>query len=358
MVVAVNPDNVVGTVQPNSLFHLLGPVVLTRHSRRNSQIAVSGLTALLVILGSVVWESTGFGQTPGTKLNPGDILYVDSGNTVDGGFVIKVDPISHQETVLSSGGLLQMPFAPLIDSNGQIIVSDSGRLIRINPKTGNQTVIANNSRGLLGYPLGMALSQSGAILAANLRGIIQVNPVNGQIRTVSTGGNFVFPVDVAVGPNGQLLVLNIAFPSQIVRVNPQTGAQQVVSQGGYFNNPQAITVAGNDIYVTDVATADGNFGIGRILRVDGQTGGQTVVSTGGNLVGPVGIAMDANGQLIVGDPYTVNPQSLDIVDGGYDGAILRIDPASGAQTVLARGQGGYVNARGVTVVPNPGAGGR
>ena len=327
------------------------------HSRRSASIALIGLAAWLVVLGSVVVEATAFGQIPGSKLNPGDILFADSGNALDGGFIIKVDPNSGQETVLSSGGLLQLPFAPLIDSTGQIVVSDSGRLIRINPKTGIQTLIATNRRGSLGYPFGMALSQSGAILVANLHAIIQVNPVNGQIRTVSTGGNFVYPLDVAVAANGQLLVLNIAFPSQIVRVNPQTGAQHVVSQGGYLKNPQAITVADNDIYITDVATADGNFGIGRILRVDGQTGNQAVVSTGGYLVGPVGIAMDANGQLIVGDPYTVNPQSLDLVDGGYDGAIIRIDPASGAQTLLVRGQGGYLNPRGVTVVPNLGTGG-
>jgi len=343
-------------VQINSLAHLFGPVRLARHSHRNTSIALIVHAALLVVLGNVVLESTAFGQTSGSKLNAGDILYADSGNALEGGFVIKVDPNSGQETVLSSGGLLQLPFAPIIDSTGQIVVSDSGRLIRINPKTGIQTVIANNNRGLLGYPQGMALNQSGAILVANLRAIIQVNPVNGQIRTVSAGGNFVYPVDVAVAPNGQLLVLNIAFPSQIVRVNPQTGAQHIVSQGGYLKNPQAITVAGSDIYVTDVATADGNFGIGRILRVDGLTGNQTVVSAGGYLVGPVGIAMDANGQLIIGDPYTVNPQSLDIVDGGYDGAIIRIDPTTGDQTLLARGQGGYLNPRGVTVVPNLGPG--
>lgn len=210
MVVAVNPDTLPDTVQPKSLFHL-GPVPFNRHSHPRGPLAVRGFAALLVFLGSLALASTAFGQNPGFKLNSGDILYVDAGNAVDGGFLIKVDPISHQQTVLSSGGLLQLP----------------------------------------------------------------------------------------------------------------------------------------------VATADGNFGIGLIVRVDGQTGLQTVVATGGYLAGPVGIAMDANGQLIVADPYTVNPQSPDLVDGGYDGALIRIDPATGAQTLLARGQDGYVNARGVTVVPNP-----
>jgi len=38
--------------------------------------------------------------------------------------------------VIASGGLLRMPFGVVIDADGQIIVSDSGRLIRIDPETG------------------------------------------------------------------------------------------------------------------------------------------------------------------------------------------------------------------------------
>jgi streptogramin lyase len=313
--------------------------------------------AVAVLLGIAGQESTGRSQTLGTKLNPGDIVYADSGNAIDGGFIIKVDRNTRQETIISSGGYLQLPFAPVIDAMGQIIVSDSGRLIRINPATGNQTIIVDNRWGSLGLPFGIALNRSGAILAANLRTVVQVDPVSGQINTVSAGGNFVYPLGVAIGSNGQLLVLNVAFPSQIVRVNPQSGVQRILTQGGYFKSPQAIAVQGDDIYITDVATADGNFGIGRIIHVDAQNGKQTVVSTGGYLVGPVGIAVEADGQLIVGDPYTINPQSVDIADGGYDGAIIRIDPVSGAQTLLARGQGSFVNPRGVVIVPSSGPGG-
>ena len=52
-----------------------------------------------------------------------------------------------------------------------------------------------------------------------------------------------------------------------------------------------------------------------------------------------------------GDPSTVNAESLDPSSGGYDGAIIRIDPSTGNQTPLARGQGSYLNPRGVAVVP-------
>jgi hypothetical protein len=284
-------------------------------------------------------------------LNPGDIVYADSGNAVDGGFVVKVDPTTGLETVISSGGYLQMPFAPLVDANGKIVVSDSGRLIRIDPDSGMQNILVDNSQGSLGLPYGISLNGSGQILAANLQSIVQVDPLTQQIRTVSTGGSFRYPLGVTMAANGELFVLNMAFPAQIVRVNPQNGGQKVVSQGGFLNHPQGITLSGADIFVTDVATPDGNFGVGRVIHIDAHTGNQTIVSEGNSLVGPVGIAVDENGQVIVGDPYTVNPQSPDLADGGYDGAIIRIDPATGLQTVLARGQAGFVNPRGVAIVP-------
>ena len=64
------------------------------------------------------------------------------------------------------------------------------------------------------------------------------------------------------------------------------------------------------------------------------------------MVGPVGIAIDDEDQLIVGDPYTINENSRDLFDGG----IIRINPATGHQTLLARGQGNFVNPRGVAIV--------
>src|SRR5207247_424178 len=100
-----------------------------------------------------------------------------------------------------------------------------------------------------------------------------------------------------------------------------------------------IAVSGDDIYVTGLKGHDQNFGIGQVTHVDARTGVQRVVSQGGYLVRPVGIAVDETGQLIVADPYTINPESPDLSSGGYDGAIIRIDPTTGEQTLIARGHG-------------------
>src|SRR5947199_269909 len=141
--------------------------------------------------------------------------------------------------------------------------------------------------------------------------VLRLSTATGERTIVASGGKLAQPFGIAVDANGDLIVANVGSPSEIVRVNPRNGVQTIVSQGSYLRNPRAIAVNGNDVYVTDVATPDGNFGIGIVIHVDLSTGSQTVLASGGNLVGPVGIAVDPNGQLVVGDPYTINPESRD-----------------------------------------------
>ena len=76
-----------------------------------------------------------------------------------------------------------------------------------------------------------------------------------------------------------------------------------------------------------------------------------MLSEGQNLVGPVGITLGLNGQLIVGDPYTINEASVNL----FDGAVLSVDATTGAQNLISRGEGNLVNPRCVALVPTHGA---
>jgi len=87
----------------------------------------------------------------------------------------------------------------------------------------------------------------------------------------------------------ELIDFEYAFPPEIIRVSPNGGAA-VIARGGLLNRPQALAVRGDHIYVTDVATADGNFGIGRVIDVDVRTGEETIVAEAGFLCGQFGIA--------------------------------------------------------------------
>lgn len=105
----------------------------------------------------------------------------------------------------------------------------------------------------------------------------------------------------------------------VIRVDPETGVQTEVSSGGFFSNPTGIALE-----------ADGNILIGDwgdfpgvIIRVDPATGAQTIVSAGGFLVTPIGIAVEADGSLLVSDASAR--------------AVIRIDPVTGVQTIVSSG---------------------
>jgi len=287
-------------------------------------------------------------QSVRAKLYPGDIVCADSGDALHRGLIIKIEPHTGAQTVISSAGHLRMPFGLVIDARGRIIVSDSGRLIRIAPETGLQTIIADqNSGGRLGFACGLATSREGDILAANLREVVRVDAVTGQIRSVSARRSFRYTLGVAVGGRGELFVLNLASHAELIRVNLRNGVQVVLARGRYLRRPQAIAASGDNIYIADVAAAGANSGAGRVIHVDARTGAQSLLSEGKYLTRPAGIAVDGNGQVIVADPCTAHRRGVPAFEGG----IIRIDPSTGAQALVARGQGSLVNPRGVAVVP-------
>jgi sugar lactone lactonase YvrE len=130
----------------------------------------------------------------------------------------------------------------------------------------------------------------------------------------------------------------------ILRADPVSGALAEVSrngsQGNLFRHPYDIAVApgGGGLYVADMgefASGSAPVADGRIIRVDPATGIQTPVSTGGELVDPAGVAVAPDGFLLVvenvgvgGDPRNPSTQRP---------AVIRVNPRTGAQSVLARG---------------------
>jgi hypothetical protein len=277
-----------------------------------------------------------------------EIVFTDSQAAV-----LRANATTGDNGVITRENKLVQPFGIAVGQGGELFVSDTGclGLLRIDPATQTQTVLACG--GGLGVPFGIALERNGTILVANAQALLRVDPETGSSSVVSAPGVaqrlFQYPLAVALAENGDIFVADALGP--IFRVDPKTGLQTLIANGGYLQRPQSIAVKGAFLYVTDIATADMNFGVGRIIRIDLSTGRQTELSKGANLVGPVGIAVEPNGDLIVGDPYTVNPNRLE-ADGSpaFDGAIIHIDKNTGEQRVIARGNGNFVNPRCVAVL--------
>lgn len=296
------------------------------------------------------------GRCESSGLNPGDIIYTDSGDAIDGGFIVTVNRVTGQETVISHGGYLGRfgyPMGVVVDRTGQLIVANEACLLRIDPATGEQILI----RDIQGAPGGfwsLALDHNGDVLVAAETAILRMDTLTGEMRVVSSGGYFTVVLGIAAGKSGDLFVTNVKYNpgvgwvGEIIRVNPHNGRQTLISEGGYLTFLRGIAVVGDDIYVTGMATHDQNFGIGRVTHVDARTGIQSLVSEAENLICPVGITVDEAGKLIVADPYTINPQSRDL----YDGALIGIDPDSGVQTMIVRGHSSVLNHCGVAIVPD------
>jgi hypothetical protein len=270
-----------------------------------------------------------------------EIVFADSQAAV-----LRADSLTGGHAVISRDNKLMQPFGVAVGKSGELFVSDTGclGLLGINPSSGEQRVIACG--GILGVPFGIAVESNGMILVANGQSLLRVDPVTGGQTVLSSPSVSSVPLAVAVAANGDVFVADALGP--IVRVDPSNGAQTLISSGGYLKRPQGIAVNGRYLYVTDVATEDMNFGVGRIIKIDARNGHQTVLSEEGNLVGPVGITIAPSGDLIVGDPYTINPESADL----FDGAIIRVDKDNGKQTLIARGSDVFVNPRGVAVIPS------
>ncbi len=99
----------------------------------------------------------------------------------------------------------------------------------------------------------MAVEADGGILVADANafsgsgGVIRVNPKTGKQTTVSSGGFFVGPLDIAVEAKGGILVADSeAFGGTggIIRIDPKTGEQSKVAAGGKLLGPRSVAVVG------------------------------------------------------------------------------------------------------------------
>lgn len=288
-------------------------------------------------------------------LDQGDILIADA----DAHAVIRIDPVTGAQTVISSGGNFVEPLGLTVDPSGDIFVVDggffgTGKIIRVDPLSGAQTIVS--AGGLFVRPFDLALDAAGQILVVDTGAtlafegpgsIIRVDPMTGAQALVSSGGLLVGPTGITLDAAGQIIVSDVDFsgPGAIIRVDPVSGAQTLISTGGSFVGPvRAVVDPTGQIFVSDQSAFRTGTTIGAIFQVDPVSGAQTVIynsSGGGPIQGPEGIALDASGQLLVA--FRGHPD-FDVPDG-----VARIDPATGVVTVISS-DGSLVGPFGITVV--------
>jgi sugar lactone lactonase YvrE len=200
--------------------------------------------------------------------------------------LIRVDPATGDRTIVSAGAgpELVSPKGVALERNGTLVVVDSfeGSVVRVDPLTGNLTTISGGwpvvgSGPDFRVPDGIAVESNGKLVVTDTTGVLRVDPASGNRSVVSdsshgSGPSPYMPKGIAVEANGSLVVSLQAFGGAIVRVNPVTGNRTIVSGGDPFSN---------------------------------------TVGTGPDFIFPTGIAVLPNGTLVVVDGFSnvfrVNP---------------------------------------------------
>ena len=208
---------------------------------------------------TIISSGGNLGDALGSDFYPGLTIAADGGILVTHsdfdagtGSVVRVDPVTRAQTVVTTGGNLIDPSGITVAPNGDIFVGDNGRfvppfvrwtIIKVNPVTGAQTRLSLTC----GFPYSMVWTANGILLAANeCGGIFRFDPLTATSQTVAAGGNLCDPLGIAVAQNGAIFVgnacqLNDSAGGAIIGVDP-VGEQTVVSSGGNLHDPVGIAV--------------------------------------------------------------------------------------------------------------------
>jgi|SRR6266850_1000743 len=243
---------------------------------------MKSLLKLLVFLtlSASAWAHT-FTPTAFT-VSKGDILSAvtkSENNDLRDGYIVKIDPSSGAQTILSAGSqpasdtynAFTVPTGAILLEDGNVLVADRGYSI------------TGDSRGK----------------------IMVVHAYDGSTQTVYIGGSPLLfdPFSLTIDSNGRIYVADSGC--------------DVSNNKGSPNNCDGTYPA--TIYrLTPAAYSDGAH------KVYGSTlWTRTLVANGGSLSHPYGITTEADGSIVVVD-----------TDAGTYGKIIKINPLTGAQTVL------------------------
>lgn len=273
----------------------------------------------------------------------------------------RIDPDADGAAPQRVAGDLGVPDSVKFDADGCIVSTQaaSGQVLRIDPRTGQTTVLAQLQPGLDNCTFA-----DGRLFVSNFTGEIS-EITGGQTSTVLPGG-LNWPLDLtvdddgtlyvadgtyfyAVADGGRLQTLGMLFSpgypgfvrgvtavgpgefivatsgGQVSRYLPAQASSEVLADG--FDQLYGVVVGPAGVVVTE-------FGTGRVLGV--RSGAVDVLATG--LAGPVGISVDTDGTYLVAESGA--------------GRVVRVGPA-GVQSVvdgLVRPQGILLAGRTLYVV--------
>jgi hypothetical protein len=256
--------------------------------------------------------------------------------------IIGIDPRTGAQSVVSRGGLFSLPTYITETPNGQLYITDltafgTGAVFRVDPNTGQQSVLAKgaflNGPNVAAFVNGFLYVADEGDGSGTIHNIVRIDPATGEqtLLTTGGGGGFTVPTGMAVAPGQNVYVTDEpgnaqgSNPGGVWEVNLDSGQQTLLSQGGLFDHPVDVTVdASGNLIVANTGSVANNFA-GSLFRINPQTGVQTLITLFGPYSGTDSVAVGLDGTLFVGA----------IANGTSPGQIIAVNPVTGAQSSLS-----------------------
>ncbi len=194
---------------------------------------------------------------PGIGLNPDDMALAADGDlfianrVLSESVIVKINPTTGVDRIVSSGGALFNVESMAVDFNGDLLAADRGtsRIVRINPATKAQVTVASFGQDVDLQTI--AIRKNREILARvttadGKRKLIGIDPQTLKQRTISTGGALEFSAGMAVEANDRVVSVESRSSNEskvLVRINPNTGKQAELIEVGSFE-ARDLTIAG------------------------------------------------------------------------------------------------------------------
>ncbi len=292
--------------------------------------------------------------------------------------ILRVDTGSGDRALVSSslrggGEPFSGPLGAAVDGSGRVLVTDPTRssLLRLDPATGDRSVVSGcadlacssivGAGSLLLYPVFAEVDADESILVTDslmgVHTVFRIDPVTGDRSVVTgcatplcssvvgAGPSLVGPTGVDVEAGGTLVLADTGL-NAVLRVDPATGDRTVltgcvdalctstVGAGPDLGNPADLVLAADGGVLVADADASTPSPFRAVLRVDPVTGARTVLS---------GCADAACTSVVGGGPeFTAGLVTLDVEPGGgilvvdfLQSAVFRVDPATGDRTILS-----------------------
>jgi hypothetical protein len=167
---------------------------------------------------------------------------------------------------------------------------------------------------------------------SSLHTVFRLKPATGHKSVISDDAKLVSPNDSVFGPSGALYVADYdAFGGLggVLKINPRSGRTTKLAGGAPFSQPDGIALGpSGDLFETDLVSD-------ALFRVGIPGGGVHLASSVAD--GPLGVVVPPNGKPIVGTSVP---------------SIVRINPRTGAQHVLASAADGITQGGGLARAPD------